>query len=307
LSFSIVVVTWESAGHLRELVSSMNDHLRAGPELVVVDNASSDDPETAAGAWKGETRFIDQPRNLGFGAASNVGIEAARHEGVVLLNPDTVLVDAGIGALVELALARSALAGPRLLNSDGSVQPSASGPPVGAWPWLGAVVPGAIQPSALRARTEPWRLERTTRVAWLTGACVAGPRDVLRALGPFDPAIHMYAEDMDLGLRAGRAGIDSWFCPDVCRVVHHGGVSAVLRFPEGGGAEIARNRRAVLRRAYGVRREWAGWLAQRLNLRFRVIAKRVLGRDAERDRGALADARAARRVPDLGRVPPPPR
>ena len=64
---------------------------------------------------------------------------------------------------------------------------------------------------------------------------MAAPRDALLALGPFDPAIHLYSEDMDLGLRAARAGIPSYFCPDVCRVIHRGGASTSIAFPEGAG------------------------------------------------------------------------
>lgn len=295
-AYSIVVATWECEGHLRALVESMNAHLPGEAELVVVDNASSDDPARPVREWRGESRFIGLDRNIGFGAATNRGVEAARHEGVALLNPDAVLVDASLGDLVAVALSRGALAGPRLLNPDGSPQPSASGPPVGPWPWIGAALPGALQPAPLKRRTEPWRLERTTRVAWLTGACVAGPRSALRTLGPFDPAIHLYAEDMDLGLRASRSGIASYFCPDVCRIVHHGGGSATLVAADREAA-VAGNRRAVLRRAYGGRREVAAWLAHRLNLRLRVIAKRALGRDARREAAALAAARSARPAP----------
>jgi N-acetylglucosaminyl-diphospho-decaprenol L-rhamnosyltransferase len=302
MSYSIVVVTWESARHLAALVESMNAHLDSGPELVVVDNASSDDPDRRAREWRGESRFIGLERNVGFGAATNSGVEAARHEGVVLLNPDTILVDASLGDLVAVALRRGALAGPRLRDADGSIQPSASGPPVGVWPWIGAVVPGALQPSPLRRRTEPWRLERTIRVAWLTAACVAAPRTALRRLGPFDPAIHLYAEDMDLGLRAARSGVPSWFCPDVCRIIHRGGGSAMLA-PGDRESSVASNRRAVLRRAYGERRERWAWLAYRLNLRVRLTAKRALGRDAGREQAALAASRAARPTADLTPLP----
>jgi N-acetylglucosaminyl-diphospho-decaprenol L-rhamnosyltransferase len=298
MSYSVVVVSWECAEHLEALVASMNAQLDSDPELVVVDNASSDDPARAARGWRGETRFIGLDRNTGFGAAANVGVEAARRQGIVLLNPDTVLLDSSLDRLAELALTRRSLAGPRLLNPDRSPQPSASGSPVGVWPWVGAVMPGAIQPGRLRAQTEPWRLERSTRVAWLTGACIAAPRDVLLGLGPFDPAIHMYGEDMDLGLRAARAGIESWFCPDVSRVIHHGGASAALLYPEGSEAATARSRRRGIARAYGGRREHTAWHAQRLNLRLRVLAKRALGRDAERDRIALGATRAARPEPE---------
>lgn len=293
-AFSVVVVTWQSAGDLLRLVESMNRHLDDRHELIVVDNASSDDAASSARVWKGEHRFIALERNAGFGAAANAGTQASGTHAIVLLNPDCELIDSSLDSLVEVALARRALAGPRLLDPDGSIQPSASGPPVGPWPWVGALLPGAIQPPPVRARTDPWRLKRATRVAWLTGACVAAPRDALRELGPFDPAIHLYGEDMDLGLRASRAGIESWFCPDVCTVVHRGGASAAALDAEGREYQVATNRRAVVARAYGRRRERAAWLAHRANLRLRVVAKRALRRNADREAATLKAARLAR-------------
>jgi len=291
---SIVVVTWRSARDLERLIGSMTEHLGHGTELIVVDNASGDDVAARASAWPGPRRFIPLDSNLGFGAAANCGIEAAEGEATVLLNPDTELVDRSLPELARYALERRALAGPRVLEPDGSPQPSASGPPVGAWPWLGAVVPGAVQPSWLLARTEPWRLERTVRVAWLAGSCVAAPRDVLLSLGPFDRAIHLYGEDMDLGLRAARSGVPSLFCPEVARVIHRGRGSTSQRLPDGPWELIARNRRAVLGRAFGARRERAAQGAHLLNLALRAAAKRALGRDASRDRAAF---RAAIKAP----------
>jgi N-acetylglucosaminyl-diphospho-decaprenol L-rhamnosyltransferase len=300
-AYSIVVVTWQSAPIVEGLVATMNRHLGSAPELVVVDNHSRDDPEWAAREYRGRVRFMPLERNVGFGAACNIGVENASGSCVVMLNPDAELVDASLDELAAFALGRQALAGPRLLNPDGSVQPSASGTPVGLWPWVGAIIPGRLQPPPVSRRAEPWRARRTIRVAWLTGACVAAPREALLALGPFDPSIHMYSEDMDLGLRAARAGIPSYFCPDVCRVIHRGGASTSIAFPEGAGRLVARNRRAVVRRAYGVRQERAGWLAQRVNLRLRVAAKCALRRDASSDRDALEATRNADSVPHLRR------
>jgi N-acetylglucosaminyl-diphospho-decaprenol L-rhamnosyltransferase len=300
---SIVVVTWRSAADLRRLIASMRTHFDDQTELVVVDNASSDGVATEVAGWPGRTRLIALERNIGYGAAANRGVEAAGGQAIVLLNPDTELVDASLSELAAFALERRAIAGPRLLGSDGSPQPSASGPPVGAWPWLGAVWPGRLQPRSLQARTEPWRLDRTAEVAWLAGACAAAPRDVLRSLGPYDPSIHLYGEDMDLGLRASRAGVPSYFCPDVARVVHHGRGSTSQLLPEGPWDLMAVNRRAVLRRAFGHRRERASHAALVVNLGLRSAAKRALGRAATRDRAALRAALSARAVPAL---PPEP-
>jgi N-acetylglucosaminyl-diphospho-decaprenol L-rhamnosyltransferase len=303
LTYSIVVVSWESAGHLARLIDSMEERLAERPELVVVDNASSDDPERAARRWSGPFRFSSLERNLGFGAAANAGVEQASGEAIVLLNPDTELLDSRLGELAAFALEHRALAGPRLVEPDGAPQPSASGPEVGIWAWIRALVPGALQPQAMQARTEPWRLERPARVSWLSGACLAGPRATLLDLGPFDPEIHLYGEDMDLGLRAGGAGIESWFRPDLCRVRHHGRGSTSRRWPEGPAEAMERNRRAVLLRNHGRGAERAAWLARRLNLRLRVLAKRAAGRDPGWEAALLRAARAARSVPALPAAP----
>jgi N-acetylglucosaminyl-diphospho-decaprenol L-rhamnosyltransferase len=281
--YSLVVVTCRCADYLAALVASMNEHLDEEPQLVVVDNASDDDPEAAARCWRGETTFVRLPENAGFGAACNIGVGRASHEAVVLLNPDTELVDGSLHQLAALALRLGALVGPRVLNPDGSRQPSASGSPLGVWPWVNALWPGKLMPRAVQARTEPWRLERRTRVAWLSGCCIAAPRDVLLRAGPFDESIHLYGEDMELGLRLGRSGIQSVFAPESSRIVHHRDGSSARLLPDRGRALAERNRALVLRRLAGDGRERRARAARRLNLTLRVVAKRVLRRPHGRE------------------------
>ena len=286
----------------------MNAHLDGSQELVIVDNDSADDPEAAAREWTGRVRFHQMGENAGFGAGSNAGVAQATEPVTVLLNPDTELLDGGLDRLAAAAAELGGLVGPRVLNPDRSIQPSASGPEVGAWPWVRALVPGAIQPPALRARTEPYRLERRARVTWLTGSCIAAPTGVLRRLGPFDPALHMYGEDIDLGLRAGAAGVGVWFDPGACRIVHHGQQSSQLVYGsrEGWRPAGTLNWRAAVRRAYGPRREARAWRALRTNLRLRLVAKTLLGRASERDREGVRAAVEATPVPELGPPPAPP-
>jgi N-acetylglucosaminyl-diphospho-decaprenol L-rhamnosyltransferase len=268
-----------------------------------VDNDSDDDPAGAAGGWGGRGEFIPLSFNRGFGAANNVGVSVASHEAIVLLNPDCELVDASIERLASEAFRLRGLVGPRMLNPDGSPQPSASGPPVGPWPWLGAILPGAVLPGPLQARTEPWRLSRRTRVAWLTGACLAAPKVLLQSLGPFDERIHLYGEDMDLGLRAGLGGVDSYFSPELACVIHHQKGSSARRFET---IELSRlmasNRRAVLRRSFGSRRERFGTAAARLNLELRARAKHALGLNSTADDVALQGMMVADPGPDLAPI-----
>ena len=263
--YSVVVVTWQSAPMLEALVTTMNRHLESVPELVVVDNGSRDDPERAAREYRGQVRFIPLERNVGFGVACNIGVENASGSCLVMLNPYTALVDASLDELAAFVLGRRALAGPRLCNPDGSIQPSASGAPVGPWPWVGAIFPGRLQPPPLRDRTSRGRGAAPIRRRLADRGVCRGPTRGPARAGPFDPAIHLYAEDMDLGLRAARSGIPTWFFTDLLprdpswRRLDLDRVPAVAP-----SCLAARNPRAVARRAYGARHERTSWPAQRV-------------------------------------------
>ena len=133
---------------------------------------------------------------------------------------------------------------------------------------------------------------------------------MLRRLGPFDPALHMFGEDVDLGLRAGAAGVRSRFDPSACRIVHHGQGSSTLVYGsrEGWRPTGTLNWRAAVRRAYGPRRETRAWRALRSTCACGCSPRRSLGRATERDRAAVeavaAGAPGAPAVRRRHRLPP---
>lgn len=297
---SFVVVTWESDEDLSGLIQSMLEHLPADHsiELIVVDNASSEDPTKVAQDWSGPVQIERLDSNLGFGAASNRGVQMARAPVTVLCNPDVRLMDDSILRLAELSAERSALVGPRLLWADGTTQPSSSGPVTGIWPWVGALTPGSIQPEWMLAKTEPWRIDRTTEVTWLTGAVIAGPTEILERLGPFDERIELMSEDLDLGLRAGRNGVSSIFAPDVATLIHIGGTSTGRRFEDDGRLLSAVNRERVIRRLVGARAARLSTAALTTRLRLRLVAKRILRRNMDAERAELQALKIASGVRD---------
>ena len=280
---SLVVVTWNSADELRALIASVERELRSDYEIVVIDNASNDDTARVAEAHAA-TEVVLLDENVGFGAASNMGVRRARHDAVILLNPDTELIDGSLRHLADLAVGRGALCGPEILNSDRSRQPSASSQPAGWEVGLGAVLPARLLPQRLRNRCEPWRAERTITAGWLTGACIAAPRRLLLALGPFDERIHLFAEDMDLGIRARQAGISSLFAPQTARIIHHGDRSSSKRFPDSGLSLRLANRHLVLSRRLGARRAAYDFVCQFAFHSTRLVAKAVIGRQFSRER-----------------------
>lgn len=276
-------MTWNSARELPGLLRSAAQHV-PDYELVFVDNASADSSVAIARAHRGNpVTVLRQDCNHGFGGASNIGVRVAAGSTVVLLNPDTILPDASIRSVVARAAREPCLVGPRLLNADGSIQPSASCRPGGIDSWLRALVPSAFLTPGLTVRCSPWRADSVRTVSWLTGACLVAQRGVLAGLGPFDPRIHLYAEDMDLGLRAAHRGIHVVFDPEG-RVVHLGDRSSSQRFSDRGLTLAVRNRRRVVRRACGALVSTSDFATENAYHSSRVLAKLALGRDAADER-----------------------
>jgi GT2 family glycosyltransferase len=288
--FTAVIVLHDSGPELRALLASIDAHLPAPPQLVVVDTGSGDDG--AAQARAAGADLIELPGNPGFGAANNAGVAAARHDVTVLLNPDTELVDQSLHELAALArIHPHALHAPRLLEPDGSVQRSAHPVPGTAGALLPALVHPTLLPRPLRERAEPYRAQTARTVGWAIAACLAADTATLRELGPFDPSIHLFAEDMELGLRARRRGIPTVLHPQL-RVRHTGG-HAVLR----GGEPfdlLARRRRETIAQTRGRRALALDDAAQALTFATRIAAHGALGRTTARERAQLRALRAAR-------------
>jgi len=284
--FTIVTVLHDSGPELAALLPTL-ERFALDAQLIVVDTGSRDDGPARAAAHGAE--LIELPDNPGFGAANNAGVARASRDVTVLLNPDTELVDHSLDELAAQArIHPRALHAPRLLEPDGSVQRSAHPLPGTVGALLPALVHPPLLPRGLRERAEPYRAERPRTVGWAIAACLAAPTALLRELGPFDPAIHLFAEDMELGLRARTAGIPTVLHPQL-RVRHTGG-HAVHR--DGEPYELlARRRREAVGSALGPRARALDDAAQLVTFATRIAARAALRRDASRELAQLAALR----------------
>lgn len=218
---SIVVVNWNTGDLLRRCVDSI---VAAPPsldyEIIVVDNASSDDSLArlrrdagASGLLRdGRMRIVENAENRGFGAANNLAFTLSRSPFVLLVNPDTVVMAGAIDALIERARsdARIAACGPRLLNADGSLQTSVWRNPPAAWEIvlsnlrLYRLLPERIRGELLLG--PHWRHDRPKQVRMLSAAALLVKREAIDAVGGFDERFHLYGEDNEWCLRMAKAG-----------------------------------------------------------------------------------------------------
>jgi N-acetylglucosaminyl-diphospho-decaprenol L-rhamnosyltransferase len=290
-SFALVTVIHDSADELERLLASVERFLEPRPRIVAADSGSRDNGPDVARAHGAE--LVELDGNRGFGAGCNAALGRVREPVTVLLNPDVELLDGGLASLADEAATRQALLAPRLLNADGTVQDSAHPTPGTIEALIPAAVPRFLLPGPLRRRYEPWRSSRPRTVGWAVAACLVACTDLLRRLGPFDPDVFLFYEDLDLCLRAADSGAPTLLRPDV-ELRHLGGAS-VERSLRGRDAEMrARRRREVMAERGGLQLALDD-TAQALTFGTRAAGRTVLRQGGAYERDQLRALLAARR------------
>jgi len=226
---SVVIVNYNARDHLLECIRSLRDD--GVEDIVLVDNASRDGSLQAVAAADGGVVCLPTGGNLGFGAAANRGLAAARGQYLAVLNPDVVVEPGTTKALAD-ALDRDrglGAVGPRVDNPDGSLYPSAR-----AFPTLGDAVGhaflGFVAPDnrfSRRYRLLDWDHGSARDVDWVSGTFVLLRREALAETGRFDEGYFMYVEDVDLCWRLWQAGWRVGYEP-AGRVIHTVGASSEL-------------------------------------------------------------------------------
>jgi N-acetylglucosaminyl-diphospho-decaprenol L-rhamnosyltransferase len=220
---SVVVVTWNALPWLEQCLESVR-----GREVVVVDHGSTDGTVEFVRERFPEVRVIEQ-ENKGMGGGNNAGMRAADGRYFFLLNSDAWVVDDGLDKLIAFADANpeAAVVGPKLLNTDGTLQRSVRGEPT---VWRLATEYLFIRKLAPRSkRLNPlyrgdFGHNRVAEVDWLFGPALLVRREAADAVGLFDEDFFMFSEEVDWMTRFRRAGWTVMFFPDA-EVVHVGGAS----------------------------------------------------------------------------------
>lgn len=226
MKFSAIIVNYASWPLTLTCVASLRRTAYEGLEIVVVDNDQEEPPGLPPGV-----RLIRNPENVGLTRAWNRGIAACEGDFVVLLNPDTV-VKRNFFRKVEAFFAeevRAGVAGPKILEADGSLQLSARREISALSGFLGrtSLLTRLFPKSSLVRSQFPALadLDRPTKVDWVSGACMIVRRQTLEDISPLDERFFLYFEDADLCRRAREAGWPVYYLPHV-EVSHHTGGSS---------------------------------------------------------------------------------
>jgi GT2 family glycosyltransferase len=198
----LVIVTYFS----RELVADLLSSLPHDVPVVIVDNANGEDGIAELVADRPHGRYL-AGGGVGFARAANLGARTSNRPYLVFVNPDTRPTYAQLSALVDVLTGDDALAAvaATTVSPDGRIE-------LGVGGWEPTVRRALVYATGLHSRfplaglfARPDR-DRPISLDWLTGACMAVPRDRFLSLGGFDETFFLYNEDMSYGRRLREAG-----------------------------------------------------------------------------------------------------
>lgn len=237
-------------------------------EGILVDNGSDDDGRALLESLPFER--IDPGANLGFAGGVNLGVARSRAETIVVMNPDVVVLQGCLSALVSALTKGAAVAGPRFYWDETCrlVLPPAEERSRRAE--LLALLATRDERWAVRARRR-WR--RHARRHWearaplasyaLSGSLLALTRAAWNRVGPFDEGFRLYFEETDWLRRAEKLGLPARYVP-AAEAIHLHGRSAVQE--ERSGDWFEESARRFRERHYG---RWFVKLLEALDRRLR--------------------------------------
>jgi hypothetical protein len=232
MELSIIIVTWNVRAEIVNCLRSFYDSASCDcAEVIVVDNAGGDGTADVVEERFPQVRLIANSVNRGFAAACNQGLEAAQGRYILFLNPDTLWTNTSVESLVAFmdSHPETGICGPKVLNEDGSLQPSVRRYPA----FLGAMHRHTIfkYPRIFKRNADKWQYrefnyDTLNDAEQLLGACLLASRELLLKLGGMDERFFMYYEEVDLCLRIREAGKRVMYWPD-WKIIHLGGKSAL--------------------------------------------------------------------------------
>ncbi len=248
MDVSVIIVSWNARQHLEECLASVYESSAPSvPEVIVVDNASTDGSPEIVEARFPDVKLVRCRENLGFAKANNIGIKQSQRRHIALVNSDVKLVGQCLGTLATFLdqNPKVGLVGPRILNTDLTLQSSCRRFPN---PWNNFCSAMGLTRLASRHKFFSgehmlyFRHDQVRPVDVLVGCFWMMRREAVETVGLLGEEFFIFAEDVDWCRRCWNAGWEIVFCPDA-QAIHHRGGSSVndpVRF-------AVEHHRAVLR------------------------------------------------------------
>ncbi len=199
----VVIVNYNGGSDLMDCIASVLAQ-SVPAMIVVVDNGSTDGSDVNVCACFPEVSVRRAPHNLGFGGAINLAVSENAGNTIVVLNPDVVLREGCLQALLRALANRPGVVGPVLhVSTSGSIE-------------AGWTINHAGMPTVQTPNKAP---------LYVPGCVLITSRQVFKQVGGFDDRYFLFVEDVEFCWRALLAGFEVSVASDA-EANHKGGASA---------------------------------------------------------------------------------
>ncbi|MFH2069950.1 MAG: glycosyltransferase family 2 protein [Elusimicrobiota bacterium] len=230
LDLSITIVNYNTKKFLEECLSSIYQNTKnIKYEIIVVDNASGDGSAEMLKQKFPDVKLIVNQENFFFTKAHNQALKNSTGRYLLLLNPDTVILDNALGRMVNFmdTELRCRACGPKLIDRQGRHQWSGEKFPTFLWGLFEVGLLNTLFPNNIVKKNRTlfdWNREDTREVDSVSGACLLVRKEVIQQVGLLDENFTAYFEEIDWCHKIKKHGWKIFFVADA-QVIHHWGVS----------------------------------------------------------------------------------
>jgi GT2 family glycosyltransferase len=278
---SIIIVSYNTRQMTVDCIASVLDQAHAiKQEIIMVDNNSNDGSAAEIRKRFPSVKLICSTENLGFAKANNLAARHATADLLLLLNPDTLILDQAVEKLVTFSKQhpKAGIWGGRTLFGNGSLNSTSCWRFMSLWSLFcqAAGFSRALKRSAL-LNSEAyggWNRNTEREVDFVTGCFLLIKTDLWIKLHGFDETFFMYAEEADLCLRARKFGARPLVTPNA-EIIHYGGASEAMRASK--LEKLFAAKVTFIKKHWPVWKIWAAKFFLRLHVLLRFGVLRGLG------------------------------
>lgn len=252
---SIIIVTWNNEDVIANCIKSINVYEKEEVEIIVVDSASTDDTvQIIKDLNISNVTIIELDQNVGFAKSNNIGVEQAKSENILFLNPDTIIIESGLEEVFKILNSEIGVVGCRLLNNDGSLQPSCYNFETPKNLFLEQFMLGKFLPQRLKEEYTPYlgKHEKVKNVDWVIGAFIAMKKSCFTDIGGFSEDYFLYAEDMDLCYKVWKIKKKKIMFYPYYSIIHLGGQSEKKSFASSKQEKLLKSK-IIFAQKYGLK------------------------------------------------------
>lgn len=278
---SIIIISYNTREMTLDCLASIYEQTKSPFEVIVIDNASTDGSAEAIAQNFPQVRLVAETINHGFAPAHEIAVPMARAPWLLLLNPDTVVLENALDNLLAFAKRspESGIWGGRTVYADGSLNPYSCWGRMTFWSTLCRTsgLSGLFSGSELMNSEVMgnWPRDTEREVDIVTGCLFLIRRETWEQLRGFERKFNMYGEEADLCLRARKLGLRPQITPEAT-IIHYGAASDTVRPDK--MVRLMRAKIELIKRHFSPLTRWAGYHLFRLWPLSRAVALGLAGK-----------------------------